>query len=380
MERPHARARRRSGLRVVTVEGGPVRFRHAAIRGIFGVFEIYVVLGSVALLTIILTRRDQRLGDLSAGTILLRERTAPANEAVAVTGSSPRTGSRRYVASLDVTALTNEQYGVLRSFLMRVLDLSPEARGGLAVQAGQRHRPRAAPDPAARPRPRALPRLRGRRLPEPPRRPTSAAAGRPYGYGGYGYPPPPPPARSPGHQPGSLRPAAATGAPLAAESVPPGRPSPPPASARPAPSVASRPWPPTSTTRPRRRCGPRRSRPWCRTCATRYANPSGAHRLARAARRAIDEARDAMAELSGPQPGEVVFTSGGTEADNLAVLGIHDRRRRHGRVPRPSSTTPCSTRSWPAGGRTGRRSIADGRIDLDALAAAPRRRRPPRDR
>ena len=53
----------------------------------------------------------------------------------------------------------------------------------------------------------------------------------------------------------------------------------------------------------------------------RFANPSGAHRLARDARRAIDEARDEIAELVGASPGEIVFTSGGTESDNLAVFG-----------------------------------------------------------
>jgi cysteine desulfurase len=53
----------------------------------------------------------------------------------------------------------------------------------------------------------------------------------------------------------------------------------------------------------------------------RFANPSGAHRLARDARRAIDEARDELAELVGASPGEIIFTSGGTESDNLAVFG-----------------------------------------------------------
>ena len=53
----------------------------------------------------------------------------------------------------------------------------------------------------------------------------------------------------------------------------------------------------------------------------RYANPSGAHRMARDANRAVDEAREEMAELLGCSPGEVVFTSGGTESDNLAVFG-----------------------------------------------------------
>lgn len=55
-------------------------------------------------------------------------------------------------------------------------------------------------------------------------------------------------------------------------------------------------------------------------------NPSGSHRGARAARRVIDEARDAMAEVLGCRPGEVVFTGGGTEADNLAVFGVHRAR------------------------------------------------------
>ena len=56
-----------------------------------------------------------------------------------------------------------------------------------------------------------------------------------------------------------------------------------------------------------------------------WANPSGMHAPARAARRVLDEARDVVAELAGAAPGDVVFTSGGTEADNLAVLGVHDR-------------------------------------------------------
>ena len=54
---------------------------------------------------------------------------------------------------------------------------------------------------------------------------------------------------------------------------------------------------------------------------TQFGNPSGAHRLARNANKAIDESRELMAELLGAEPGEVVFTGGGTEADNLAVFG-----------------------------------------------------------
>jgi len=53
-----------------------------------------------------------------------------------------------------------------------------------------------------------------------------------------------------------------------------------------------------------------------------FGNPSGAHRLARDARRLIDDARQTVADALGADLGEVVFTSGGTEADNLAVLGM----------------------------------------------------------
>ena len=56
-----------------------------------------------------------------------------------------------------------------------------------------------------------------------------------------------------------------------------------------------------------------------------YANPSGSHRFSRIARKAIDEARDDVAELMGCKAGEVVFTSGGTEGDNAAIFGAVHR-------------------------------------------------------
>ena len=54
----------------------------------------------------------------------------------------------------------------------------------------------------------------------------------------------------------------------------------------------------------------------------RFANPSGAHRFARDSRRAIDDAREELADLVGAEPGDIIFTSGGTESDNLAVFGL----------------------------------------------------------
>jgi cysteine desulfurase len=50
-------------------------------------------------------------------------------------------------------------------------------------------------------------------------------------------------------------------------------------------------------------------------------NPSGAHAAARAAKTALEEARETVAAVLGARPDEVVFTGGGTEADNLAVKG-----------------------------------------------------------
>src|SRR5262245_59949335 len=61
-----------------------------------------------------------------------------------------------------------------------------------------------------------------------------------------------------------------------------------------------------------------------------FANPSGSHRFAHQARRAVDDARDQIAAVIGCLPGEIVFTSGGTESDNAAIPGAVWR---HGGIP-----------------------------------------------
>ncbi|MDE0065741.1 MAG: aminotransferase class V-fold PLP-dependent enzyme [Acidimicrobiaceae bacterium] len=61
---------------------------------------------------------------------------------------------------------------------------------------------------------------------------------------------------------------------------------------------------------------------WLAAVEAHHANPTGAHKAARDARRALDDARDLIASLIGRAPAEVVFTSGGSEADNLAVRGV----------------------------------------------------------
>lgn len=61
---------------------------------------------------------------------------------------------------------------------------------------------------------------------------------------------------------------------------------------------------------------------WLDASHQHHANPTGSHRAARHARRALDDARDTVAAALGRSPAEVVFTSGGSEADNLAVRGV----------------------------------------------------------
>ncbi len=99
-----------------------------------------------------------------------------------------------------------------------------------------------------------------------------------------------------------------------------------------------------------------------------FGNPSGSHRAARDARKAVDESRELVASLLGVDSSEVVFTGDGTEADNLAVLGVPAAR---------GGVAVCSAVEHHAvlhpvehlGGRIVAVDSA-GAIDLDALAAA----------
>ncbi len=99
-----------------------------------------------------------------------------------------------------------------------------------------------------------------------------------------------------------------------------------------------------------------------------FGNPSGAHAVARAARGAMDDARESVAADLGAEPGEVVFTGSGTEADNLALIGVQGRR---------GGTVVCTAVEHHAVLETcraaGGRVVPvrpDGEVDLDALADA----------
>jgi cysteine desulfurase len=105
--------------------------------------------------------------------------------------------------------------------------------------------------------------------------------------------------------------------------------------------------------------------PWL---TARYGNPSGAHQISRAARAAVDDSRDALAAALGVHPGDVTFTSGGTEADNLAVLGA--LAATPGPVVVSAVEHPAVIEAAAASGQEVRVVPVDpdGLIDLDALA------------
>ena len=58
-----------------------------------------------------------------------------------------------------------------------------------------------------------------------------------------------------------------------------------------------------------------------------WANPGSRHRAGRRARQVLEEAREQVATILGAKPAEVIFTSGGTESNNLALMGLFDRSR-----------------------------------------------------
>lgn len=111
-------------------------------------------------------------------------------------------------------------------------------------------------------------------------------------------------------------------------------------------------------------------------------NPTGAHRAARAARAALDDAREEVASLTGSLPGGVVFTSGGTESCNEAVFGVAADRARRGRPAtlcvsaiEHHAVLDCATRlakgvlATPVEVRT-LSVTADGVVDLDEAEEA----------
>ena len=120
------------GLRVVTDDGAPIRFRHALVRGVLALVDVWLVAGSIGVVTMLVSRHEQRFGDMAAGTIVVRERSGAPAPLATVFGPPP--GCEEYVANLDVSGIDAGEYEAARSFLLRAGAMGPGARADLAAR------------------------------------------------------------------------------------------------------------------------------------------------------------------------------------------------------------------------------------------------------
>jgi uncharacterized RDD family membrane protein YckC len=121
------------GLRVVRDDGGPIRFRHALTRGLSGFFVDFWALGffgAVALIVSLCSDRGKRVGDLLAGTVVIRERV-PAGGAGPIEMPPPLAA---WAAQLDLSDLPAELAMASRQYLGRYGQLSDSAREHLGAR------------------------------------------------------------------------------------------------------------------------------------------------------------------------------------------------------------------------------------------------------
>jgi uncharacterized RDD family membrane protein YckC len=133
--------KRLGGLRVVTALGGPITFRTSAIRNLLRLVDFLPAAYATGATLIVATRRNQRLGDLAAGTLVVRlPREAPAPAA-----AFPDDGED--LAYWDVSGVSADEAAAVRRFLERRASLTPQARRHLASQLAGRLAPRVAGAP-----------------------------------------------------------------------------------------------------------------------------------------------------------------------------------------------------------------------------------------
>lgn len=112
------------GLRVVREDGGPIGFRHALVRALLAVVEIWASFGSIALLASLASAKGKRLGDFLAGTVVVRERV-PVHGAPVADMPPPLAA---WAATLDLSRVPDDLALAARQFLSRQHELAPEVR------------------------------------------------------------------------------------------------------------------------------------------------------------------------------------------------------------------------------------------------------------
>ncbi|MER5429366.1 RDD family protein [Streptomyces sp. NPDC002588] len=119
------------GLRVVRDDGGPIRFRHALVRGALGVVEILLTFGVVACVASLVSARGRRLGDVFAGTLVVRER-------VPVAGGGGFVPPPPWLAGrfqgLDLSAVPDALWLAIRQCLGRMNQLDAQVGWAMAAR------------------------------------------------------------------------------------------------------------------------------------------------------------------------------------------------------------------------------------------------------
>ncbi|MTE22754.1 RDD family protein [Microbacterium sp. ZXX196] len=135
------------GGRIVRADGGAVGFRHAFVRGLVGVLEIYLTFGGLALVVAAFTPRGQRLGDLVAGTHSERDRRPPLP--AAPPEAPPALADWARVA--DVARLPDRTDQRIARFAAGAHRMHPAVRARLAADLVREAAPFVSPAPAAPP-------------------------------------------------------------------------------------------------------------------------------------------------------------------------------------------------------------------------------------
>jgi len=117
------------GLRVVSDDGGPERFRQALFRALASVVEIWMFFGSPAVVSSILSSKAKRIGDIFAGTVVVSERGPRLGPPPAMPPSLAW-----WASSLQLSGLNAGQAEVARQFLSRATQLDPKLRQRMAYR------------------------------------------------------------------------------------------------------------------------------------------------------------------------------------------------------------------------------------------------------
>ncbi|MGO9692225.1 MAG: RDD family protein [Mycobacterium sp.] len=117
------------GLRVVSDDGGPERFRQALFRALASVVEIWMLAGSPAVICSILSPKAKRIGDIFAGTVVVSER----GPRLAAPPAMPPSMAW-WASSLQLSGLDADRAAVARQFLSRASQLDPHLRQQMAYR------------------------------------------------------------------------------------------------------------------------------------------------------------------------------------------------------------------------------------------------------